>query len=376
MADFNTLAHSLLLPATQPFRLPQSLIYFVTSRCNADCDFCLYHIQLNNAATRHSELTAEEVNKIAALYGPLHYLGLSGGEPFIRKDIADLCQAFVKHCNVQVIDIPSNFFYGERMETFVHTFCSQNPDTTLDLQLSLDHLGEKHDQSRKVTGLFAKAMANFQRLSALKKQYQHLRLKVNVVFLPSNKNDLRQILAQLQILLPFDRIQLTYPHEQLNHSTPTEILNPEDLKLFFELAQTADQMQTQTPHPDLYALGLRALKKTYRQLLEQALIGTRNTGTYCEAGKHIAVMTEAGDVYPCEILWNEKIGNVREANYNIGKLLKAEDYKKFRAKYLGQTSNCNCTWSCAINSEVSVHYKYFPKMAVNALGLLLKTNTG
>lgn len=370
MSDLKTITQSLLLPVTQRFTLPQSFIYFVTSRCNAACDFCLYYDQLNNTDKGHVELTAEEVRKITVQYGSLHYLGISGGEPFIRKDLAELCQAFVDNCQVRVIDIPSNFYYGERMVEFVHAFFAKNPSVTLDLQFSLDNLGEKHDESRKVKGLFEKAIAHFKTLYALKKQYPNLMMKVNLVYLPSNKADLRNIISQLHEMISFDRIQLTYSHSLLAKDSLPSSETLEDLKTFFAIGQEADLLGNDANHYDIYALGLRALKKVYRHLLNNAVTGGKNTGSYCEAGKNIVVMNEAGDIFPCEILWDEKIGNVRNSNFSIQKILEQDAYTQFRKKYLGK-GKCNCTWSCAMNTEVSVSYKYFPQLAVNAFSLIL-----
>jgi MoaA/NifB/PqqE/SkfB family radical SAM enzyme len=370
MAAFKTIAQSLLLPIHQKFTLPQSLIYFVTSRCNASCDFCLYYDQLNNTAKDHIELTVEEVNKVASAYGKLHYLGLSGGEPFIRKDLAGICQAFINHCDVRVIDIPSNFFYGDKMVQFVHSFFKENPNVTLDLQFSLDNLGEKHDESRKVKGLFQKAIDNFICLYELKKTYPNLMLKVNLVYLPSNKHDLKNIINEIRKIIRFDRIQVTYPHSLLSEPIDDKENLINDLQNFFQIAAAADQLGSDADKNDIYSLGLRSVKKIYRKLLFQAVDGTLNTGKYCEAGKHIAVMNEVGDIFPCEILWNEKIGNVRDNNYSIKQVLATTPYEQFRKKYLGK-GKCNCTWSCAMNTEVSVNYSYFPELAATALSLAL-----
>ncbi|MCH2663714.1 hypothetical protein MK139_05180, partial [bacterium] len=90
---------SALLFREQKKALPQTLIFFVTSRCNARCDFCLYYDQITNPVAKERELTIPEVEKIARNYGNLHYLGLSGGEPFVRKDLEQICQAFIDHCS-------------------------------------------------------------------------------------------------------------------------------------------------------------------------------------------------------------------------------------------------------------------------------------
>lgn len=367
MPSINTISRSLLLPLSQKVLLPQSLIYFVTSRCNASCNFCLYHEMLNN--DNHNELSVIEVEQMAMKYGQLHYLGLSGGEPFIRKDLKALCQAFVDHCNVQIIDIPSNFYYGERMIEFVHAFCEQNKSVTLDLQFSLDNLGKEHDKSRNVKGLFDKAISHFQALYRLKEKYPNLMLKVNIVYLPENKFEIKHMLQEIKKLISFDRIQLTFPHSLLQPEQQATEEQLNDLAYYFELANEADFIGTIDNNSDLYSLGLRSLKGIYRKLLSSAVLGTKNTGSYCEAGKNIVVINEAGDVFPCEILWDETIGNIRDYDYSIQKVLANHKYQTFRKNYLGAKNKCNCTWSCAMNTEVSVNYKYFPQLAFNAFSL-------
>lgn len=374
MANIKTISRSLLLPFQQRFALPQSFIYFVTSRCNAACEFCLYHDQLNNHHPNHIELTVDEVRKITSQYGEIHYLGLSGGEPFLRRDLKDICQAFVDNCSVKVIDIPSNFFYGEKMEEFIRDFFSTNMDVTLDLQLSLDNIGEKHDESRKVKGLFNRAISNFKALYSLKKNFPNLMLKINLVYLPSNRLEMKYILDTISNLVSFDRIHITYPHFLLKERSQNTDELVKDLELFFEVAAIADLMGNSSYKHDLYSLGLRSVKKLYREMLKKSLLFEKETGCYCEAGKNIVVMNEIGDIFPCEILWNEKIGNVRDYNYSVGAILLDDRYRKFRKRHLGK-HKCNCTWSCIMNTEVSVNYKYFPSLAKNAFTLYLNKTT-
>ena len=64
------------------------LIFFVTSRCNAKCDFCFYWDHLNH----QGDLTLDEIRKISATMPPFHRLLFSGGETFMRKELVDIVQ--------------------------------------------------------------------------------------------------------------------------------------------------------------------------------------------------------------------------------------------------------------------------------------------
>ncbi len=363
LSYFRFIEQSVTLPIRQKFLLPQALNFFVTSRCNARCEFCLYYEQINNPVAKDKELTIEEINLIAKNYGKLHYLGLSGGEPFVRKDIAQIAKAFVKHCDLKVLDIPSNFYFKQTMLDTVAEILSQNPSLMLELQLSVDNIGEKHDESRKVPGLFDKAIATFQALEKLRDSYPNLRLKINIVYLPQNRNSIDEICKTLSKHIRFDRIQLTFPHQLLNEQSPK--VSVAEIEEYICKAEEIDLNYSFKNQNDLHTLGLRALKKSYHGLLKDAVTGKTNTGSYCDAGKQILVINEVGDVFPCEPLWDEKIGNLRESNYDINAILKAQKYKQFRNKYLGK-DKCNCTFSCAINSEISTNLNYFPKLLTDA----------
>lgn len=99
------------------------------------------------------------------------------------------------------------------------------------------------------------------------------------------------------------------------------------------------------------------------RLLADAISGTRNLGAGCEAGRHVLVLDERGEVFPCEVIW-ESVGNVRSVDYDIGRVLGGEDYESFRSRNLG-AGGCNCTWSCAALAEVSVTPKLLPMLALD-----------
>ncbi len=346
--------------------LPQTLIFFVTSRCNANCDFCLYKDSVDNPTRRSDELTVDEVTQIARAYGPLHYLALSGGEPFVRRDVGEICQAFIDECGVSVVDIPSNFAYGDVMVETLEALAVRNPEVIIELQLSIDHIGARHDESRGIEGLYESAIATFQRLEAVRSRVGNLSLKVNVVWLERNRDDIPEIVDALRDRIVFDRIHLTYPHERI----PAEGSSPELLADFDRFRTEAERVVSDSPgRLDLYALPMRAAKVSSHRVLESALTGETPMGSICEAGKHLVVLTESGKVFPCETIW-ESVGNVRDYAYDMGAVLSGPQYQAFRDAYLGPDS-CNCTWSCASMTAVSVSPRLYPRMALDAANIVL-----
>ena len=355
------LLRSATLAARQRRSLPQTLIFFVTSRCNARCDFCLYKDSVQNPTRRREELTVEEVRRIAASYGPLHYLALSGGEPFVRRDLEALCQAFIDECGTSVIDIPSNFAYGDVMVDTITPLVARNPQVQVDLQLSLDQVGHAHDESRGVAGLFERAVAAAERLAAIRDLHPNLSLKVNIVWLERNREEIEAIVAEIARRVPFDRIHLSFPHEHL----PAGGGGPELATEFDRFQRQAEQVARRARNRfDPYAVPIRAVKLSADRMIRRAITGETSMGTVCEAGRNLVVIDERGEVFPCEVIWRS-VGNLRDHQYDVGAVLGGDAYEEFREEHLGP-GRCNCTWSCAPLAAVSVTPSRYPRVAADA----------
>src|SRR5262249_49153220 len=80
------------------------LIFFVTSKCNAKCDFCFYWDQLN----RQGDLSVDEIRKISATMPRFQRLLFSGGETFMRKELVEIVSLFHRQNGVATINLPTN----------------------------------------------------------------------------------------------------------------------------------------------------------------------------------------------------------------------------------------------------------------------------
>ncbi|HID39440.1 MAG TPA: radical SAM protein, partial [Calditrichaeota bacterium] len=85
--------------APLPVNLTISLLY----SCNSRCQTC------NVYEKKAADFTVEEYEKTFASIGKAPYwFTMSGGEPFLRKDIVDVCLAAAKYCEPGIINIPTN----------------------------------------------------------------------------------------------------------------------------------------------------------------------------------------------------------------------------------------------------------------------------
>ena len=82
--------------ALQKLKTPKVLTFFITKRCNARCKHCFYWKELNNL--KKEEMTLSQIKTfVKSLKHPLASVLLTGGEPFLREDLLQICQIFEKY---------------------------------------------------------------------------------------------------------------------------------------------------------------------------------------------------------------------------------------------------------------------------------------
>lgn len=120
-------------------RMPRLLNLEVTKRCNAKCDFCPYW----------QEKVGEELTDYAPVikkFKPV-VVSITGGEPLMRKDCFDIVRGIRPHCHY------IGFITNGRLlsEAKARELVGAGVDH---ISISLDYLGEKHDEMRQIKGLY------------------------------------------------------------------------------------------------------------------------------------------------------------------------------------------------------------------------------
>lgn len=121
-------------------RMPLLLNVEITKRCNARCAFC---------ACWQADTPGEELSD----YGPLVQkfrpvlVSVSGGEPLMRKNYAEVIEGMRPHCHYMALITNGALLNGESARKLVGAGVDQ-------ICISLDYLGRKHDEVRRVNGLY------------------------------------------------------------------------------------------------------------------------------------------------------------------------------------------------------------------------------
>src|SRR5271165_969899 len=169
---------------------PVHLILFITDHCNAKCGHCFYWQNLNQGES----LKTDHIEKISNAMGELVWLDISGGEPFLRKDIDQICHRFLDFNQVKFINIPTNAIQTSVIAKSVEGILANTNAFRLNIALSIDGIGANHDRVRGVPGNYKKALATMEVLREIRARDKRLSLSVVTTVMRSNIDDVKGLL--------------------------------------------------------------------------------------------------------------------------------------------------------------------------------------
>ena len=129
----------------QPFA-PILLNILVTSVCDMRCTHCFFTDELDDRPRKKLQMKTHEIERIAqTLGGNLGVLILAGGEPFTRKDLPEIANAFYKNNQLESIYIMSNGQIQKRIFPDVARILQECPRLNVTVALGIDGPKHEHD---------------------------------------------------------------------------------------------------------------------------------------------------------------------------------------------------------------------------------------
>jgi MoaA/NifB/PqqE/SkfB family radical SAM enzyme len=322
---------------------PIHLTYFVTARCNGRCPFCFYE-DAREAAGRDGELTADEVRRVARSMGPLLWVLFSGGEPFLREDLAELSGIFHDTNRPAFLTFPTNGLLPEVISERTAEILRRCDRSVVVVKLSLDGVGADHDAIRGTPGGFDRLMRAYELLAPLADAHPALELGVNTLFSPENQWRMDGILDFVARRL--DRIR-SHTVTMLRGG-PREARS-EDVDLGQYARVTARLEERWGGRGGRFHRFAGARLKAAQDRLQRRLIhrtlSERRRVLPCHAGRLNLVLTERGELHPCEERWDRSFGNVREAGYDVAAMVRSERGQRI-LREIERPDACWCSHEC------------------------------
>ncbi len=344
-------------------RRPIQLTFFVTRKCNARCPFCFY-LSRDEAGGRGPELSLDEIERASSSLGSLLWLAFSGGEPFLRDDIVDVVRAFYRNNRPAVILLPTNGLLPGLIAERTEAVLRSCPNSTVTVKLSLDGPEEVHDRLRGVPGAYRKVLETHRLLKRLLPGYGNFELGFNSVICSENQDRMPEVLDLVRNLDP----RLTHTVSLVRGSVRDGRLKEVDGERYRE---TADQLAAnlaaaQTGVYRFAGARLKAAQDIVQRRLIWRTAAEQRSLVPCTAGRLTLVLTETGDLYPCEA-FDRKLGNLREAGYDIPAILRGSAAHTAIGRI--RKEGCFCTHECYMMMNVLFTPAMYPRLLAEYLRL-------
>ena len=327
----------------------RALFLFVTSRCNSLCRTCFYFDKLNS----RDDLTFAQIETIARTAPPFEKLWLSGGEPFLRPELAEIVASFARLNGIRNVNLPTNGLLPEKIFAAVDRMLEQAPGVSIDLNFSLDGLANTHDAIRGVPNNFVRTLETIREAEQRYRGVRRLRRNVLSVVTTENYRELLELGLQLA---EGGRIDGQYfevargvmPDGSLAGLTRQEIeslhrqLMPFHRhyarKLFAHLPAGVRQFAT------MYYLGNLRM---HFDLHESCHESPERWPMPCTAGETTLVVDHNGRFRACEM--RGIVGDLADHGYDTSRALASTAMRKEVDAIAG--ANCWCTHSCFIQES-------------------------
>ncbi len=334
--------YKLMYSTGRPRLLPLNLTVSVTYRCNSRCRTC--NVYTKNA----EEFTVEEFDRTFASLGRAPYwYTMSGGEPFLRPDLPDICESAYRHGAPGIINIPTNGLLPDRIPGAVREIAGRCPKSQVIVNLSIDEIGEAHDAIRGVEGGFERALESYRGLRALR--LPNLTVGVHTVISVYNVDRVPEVYEYVTRELKPDSFITEIAEERVELETLGAEITPDAASY----AKAVDYLIERIKDEKYSGISriTQAFRIRYYELVKRYLRSSRQE-IPCYAGIASAQIAPDGDVWFCCVK-AEPIGNLRDAGYDFGTVWFGDKAREERRKV--RSGECACPLANAGYTNMLMH---------------------
>lgn len=316
---------------------PYKLNFCLTYKCNSKCLTCdIWKIKSVN------ELTSGEIEQFFSRSNKFSWIDVTGGEVFMRKDIIEITQIILQSCkNLYHLHIPTNCIVTDLTVGRIKKILSLKPrPEKFTITISIDGPPELHDHIRGISGNWESAMEVYNQL----RNYQDSRFKIFFGFTLSQLNLGKFNEAVLAVQKKFPEVNFEDFHMNIAHTSDHYYANSDfNIGVKNNKDEFVGEIEVFRKKKKKVFDAINNLENKYLRNAKK-YIETGLTPLDCKSLSSSVFLDAYGNIYPCSI-WNSKIGNIRDYDYDLLKLLEIDSVNKLREEI--KKKNCpNCWTPC------------------------------
>jgi radical SAM protein with 4Fe4S-binding SPASM domain len=277
---------------------PTRVVLDLTRRCNLRCAMCRTW-----ARPASRELSAAEIGRVLGSMRELCWLDLTGGEPFVRRDIGDVFAAVVDNVpRLAMLHFQTNGWLAPRVATQTRRLRERlHRGAELIVTVSIDGPAALHDEIRGKPGSYDRAIEAARALRGIDGVDVH----IGTTLTARNHEAMNATWSALQRDIP--GLARTHWHMNAMQTSAHFYGNASAHELRAPVAAPLERHLVARGIPTTLAEAVESvylLNVAFVQRGEPSKIG-------CQALRSTMFISPEGDVYPCHI-YDRPLGNVRE----------------------------------------------------------------
>lgn len=292
----------------------------VTYDCNQHCKTCdIWKINKDNPELKKTELCLEEFQEFCNKNPRILWMCLTGGEPYLKKDLKGFIDACLTIPSLRLISISTNGSAPEKIESDVrHFIASGRKDVTLATQVSFEGDEELHNKVCGTPGSYRRAIDSLGRLKRLASQDTRIRWGLAFTLSYFNQGGFVPMLRSLpkDLIPPPGQIQVSFGQRaDYYHWTEDRRVEPDrdtwDKEVKNLMSLTAWGNRLKDPYSMVEYL-------YYRKAMQ---LRNGDLPPRCVACQYSVTIDPYWGVHPCLFKFGISLGNLKDNGYKLKELV-------------------------------------------------------
>lgn len=290
---------SILISNFARLNFPLKVSYAVTYKCNLRCKMC----NIWKKSPADNELTVKEIDNFFGRANKFYWVGITGGEPFLRPDLPEVMDAILTRCyRLSSVHFATNGQLTDRIISLVKYMHKKKSRLKILFTVSLDGPPWLHDEIRQKAGAWESAVNTFICLKGM----PSVKAQIGFTFSSHNSGRFKEAFVSLKEAYPrlrFDDININIFQKSNFYYENQGMGDFEHSKLLDEVAGILNMDK------DGFSVN-NFLRRRYLSLYPK-YARTKEYPIKCQALSSTCFLDPYGNLFPCPV-YNKKLLNVKE----------------------------------------------------------------
>jgi MoaA/NifB/PqqE/SkfB family radical SAM enzyme len=283
------------------------------------------------------EMTPDEVARFFERWSQFRWVHLTGGELFNRRDLDDLVAAIQRSCrSLFLLNFPTTGWFGDRTVDLVERTLARGVGRLM-VTISIDGPKATHEEMRGLPGSWDRGIETFRRLRGIRRS--NFQTVVGMTLMSKNAEKVDETLAAIRQVIPdFRRSELHLNIGQESGHYFNNVgytVSVDHAKVIAAIEDHRRQVGSPLLHP------VNFLEDRYQGLVA-SYYETGRSPLPCTALSSSCFIDAYWNLFACSI-WDAKVGNLRESNFDLKTLWESEVRRKLREDVANE--NCPHCWT-------------------------------